>query len=60
MSSRFTMLSAAEKSSVLDVALAYVDQALCLDHKFAEAKSLRRELKAALSNSTRKVRRKRA
>jgi len=54
------MLSAAEKSSVLDVALAYVDQALCLDHKFAEAKSLRRELKAALSNSTRKVRRKRA
>ena len=38
-------------------ALAFVDQALSLDHRFAEAKKLRRQLEAALSSTTVKRRR---
>ena len=40
-------------------ALEYVDEALGLDHEFAEAKALRTELKSALSTTTGKSRRKR-
>ena len=38
-------------------ALAFVDQALSLDHRFAEAKKLRRQLEAALSSTTKRRRR---
>ena len=44
----------------LDQALGYADQALSLDHKFTEARTLRRQLQAALSATTQKLRRKRS
>jgi len=44
----------------MDQALDYVNQALGLDHKFTEAKTLRRELQAALSRTAGKLRRKRS
>ena len=43
----------------MDQALEYVDQALRLDHKFAEAKKLRKGLESALSQTTRKPRQRR-
>lgn len=42
-----------------DRALDYVNQALCFNPRFAEAKTLRRELESALSRTTGKQRRKR-
>ena len=43
----------------MDQALDYVNQALGLDHRFTEAKTLRRELESALSSTTGKQRQKR-
>jgi tetratricopeptide (TPR) repeat protein len=44
----------------MDQALDYANQALSLDQEFVEARTLRRELEAALASTTRKQRRKRA
>jgi tetratricopeptide (TPR) repeat protein len=43
----------------MDQALHYVNQALSLDHKFTEAKTLRRQLESVFSSTTHKQRRKR-
>jgi tetratricopeptide (TPR) repeat protein len=46
--------------SQMDRALDYVNIALSLDHRFAEARKLRRQLESALSSTTSKPRRRRA